>query len=231
MNHQQHRSHNHPVRAAGFTIVELMIVVAVLGIIAGIAIPGFVHGRVAANETAVIGSLRAIATGQFKFKTLALVDVNGNGAYEFGTMAEMTGEETLRGSANEKLTPSILPMSLTDPDEEGRYVRHGYYFALYLPDDAGLGLSGQVSGIDADLAAEYWSLVAWPVQGNRGEATFFINQQGEIVKNDDSVYHGTDSVPPAGAALLGTSQPEEIQSTNLAINETGADGQIWTVVN
>ena len=76
---------NHARRdSRGFTLIELMVVVAVIGIIAGITIPGYVQGRVAAHESAVVGTMRAISTGQFKFKTMALVDSDQNGGYEFG---------------------------------------------------------------------------------------------------------------------------------------------------
>ena len=55
------KSHN------GFTLVELLIVVTVVGIIAAIAIPGMLRARMSANEASAIGSLRAINNGQTAF--------------------------------------------------------------------------------------------------------------------------------------------------------------------
>jgi type IV pilus assembly protein PilA len=54
----------------GFSLLELLIVVAIILIVAAIAIPNFMRARIAANEASAASSLRVIANAQVTFKIL-----------------------------------------------------------------------------------------------------------------------------------------------------------------
>lgn len=55
-------------KARGFTLVEIMIVVAIIALIAAIAIPNLLRARHNANETAAIGTTRTLSTALESFR-------------------------------------------------------------------------------------------------------------------------------------------------------------------
>jgi prepilin-type N-terminal cleavage/methylation domain-containing protein len=56
-------------RQGGFSLIELLIVVAIILIIASISIPNLLHSRMAANEASAVGSLRTINTACIAYST------------------------------------------------------------------------------------------------------------------------------------------------------------------
>ena len=83
MNSSEHKS-------KGFSLIELLVVVAVVLILAAIAVPNLLRARRAANEASSVASLRAIASGQMAYR-------HSQGAYA-----------TLAGLGSESVIDSVL---------------------------------------------------------------------------------------------------------------------------
>ncbi len=74
----------------GFSLIELLIVVAIILIIAAIAIPNLIRSKMAANEASAVASLRTINTGEVTYNntyptTFAALSSLGPGAATCGT--------------------------------------------------------------------------------------------------------------------------------------------------
>ena len=75
----------------GFSLIELLIVVAIILIIAAIAIPNLMRARIAANESSAAGSMRTIVTAEISY----------NSTYQigFGNLAVLGGTSPCSASS------------------------------------------------------------------------------------------------------------------------------------
>jgi prepilin-type N-terminal cleavage/methylation domain-containing protein len=68
----------------GFSLIELLIVVAIILIIAAIAIPNLLRARIAANESSAVASVRTVNTAEITYQT-------GNPTLGYTTLAILGG--------------------------------------------------------------------------------------------------------------------------------------------
>jgi len=135
----------------GFSLIELLIVVAIILIIAAIAIPNLLRSRMAANEASAVGSLRTINTAEVAYST----------TYNIGYSSTLPdlGPAATATSTTADLIDSVLSAG----------IKSGYSF-VYTPGTA-----------DAQGHINTYALTGVPVNtGVTGQRAFFTNQSGVI---------------------------------------------------
>ncbi len=119
----------------GFSLIELLIVVAIILIIAAIAIPNLLRARIAANEASAVGSMRTINTAETTYNST------------YPTVGYSADMDSLAGSSC--TAPTSAAACLIDTTLAGATSatapKSGYYFTYAPSSSLGYTLTGQPS--------------------------------------------------------------------------------------
>jgi type IV pilus assembly protein PilA len=147
----------------GFSLIELLIVVAIILIIAAIAIPNLLRARIAANESSAVASVRTLNTAQISY----------NSAYPTvgfaSTLANLGGTSCA--------PPSSTGACLIDTQLQSGS-KSGYSFAL--------------SGVSGTPASTY-QVIASPLAPNQTGTRYFCSFADAVVRANSAAISTCDT--------------------------------------
>ena len=154
-------------RQQGFSLIELLIVVAIILIIAAIAIPNLIRSRMSANEASAVGSIRTINTAEVAYST-TYPDIGFTALNALGGSAPCTSASS--GSAC--LIDDVLSSGTTSS-------KSGYSFTI---------------AAGTTVPAVTYATNASPlVAGQSGQRFFYSDQSGVIRYNTSSSASASDA--------------------------------------
>jgi type IV pilus assembly protein PilA len=147
----------------GFSLIELLIVVAIILIIAAIAIPNLLRARIAANESSAVASVRTLNTAQISY----------NSAYP--TIGFASDLNSLAGTAC--APPTSASACLIDT-QLASGSKSGYQFTM--------------SGVTGSPASTY-QVVATPLAPNQTGVRYFCSFADAVVRYNSAAITTCDN--------------------------------------
>jgi type IV pilus assembly protein PilA len=154
----------------GFSLIELLVVVAVILILAGISIPNFIRAKISANESSAVQGLRTITTAQVSYSTTYGL---GYGIGYSPTLADLSGTAATPGPTSADLIDTVLASG----------IKSGYYFTL-----TPLTYDNQGNVITYSLNADP------QVVNSTGTRHFYTDQTG-VIRANETVTAGPSDTP------------------------------------
>lgn len=148
----------------GFSLIELLIVVAIILIIAAIALPNLIRARVSAQEAAAVNHLKTLNTAETTYSTTYPT-------CGFVQMSALGGDGS--GPAASGILDSVFPN------------RQGYHFTISVSGTS--GSCGVASGTDYSIQAD-------STTGIPGQRYFYTDSSGVIRYNHSGPASITDSI-------------------------------------
>ncbi len=186
-----------------FTLIELMIVIAIIAIIAAIAIPNLLESRVTANESAAATSLKSgVFPAEVQFQGGACQDSDTDNVGEYGHLVDLGGNRATTGTGTTSATGQLhlLQGPLALPAETlligatstiALRVASGYNFEVITDNGTGAAVLREAQPLAAAAGAPLafteqapernWMCFAAPLKYNdTGRRVFNISHEGQV---------------------------------------------------
>ncbi len=215
-----------PIARRGFTLVELLVVIAIIAIIAAIAIPGLLASQRAGNERSASATLKTVSVAEADFRGSDR-DVNKAQDFWCGDVAGLYAicppdtnemlkllEQSVAGADHHAIDKGTTPPAATPTT--GAYTgqtfyatrspKAGYWFRAMQTDSEGLAY-GNPSGSGVGLTGSYFNgakfgVECYPDSRMAGRNVFIVSEGNTIFKRG---LVSTYAVPATDATLQGLS--------------------------
>jgi type IV pilus assembly protein PilA len=211
----------------GFTLIELMIVIAIIAIIAAIAIPGLLSSQRASNERNASTSLKTLASAEADFRSN---DRDWNHVNDFWTaniagLYTMTSAAVTGAVANSTTDPSIklIELSVASADADNTFhaaggenlalsnfavpsAKAGYWYMALLTDNTLAGSAESTYQVDTGgtpvMASVHntskFGFLTFPDSQSAGKYVFIVNENNTIFRSATSGAVKTTTTNPPG---------------------------------
>jgi prepilin-type N-terminal cleavage/methylation domain-containing protein len=149
----------------GFSLIELLLVVAVILVLAAIAIPNFIRSKMRANEASAVQNSRNISTAEVVYSTTYGI------GYSTG-LIPLAGDGPNVNQTNAELIDDVLASG----------TKSGYIFTY------------AVITTDASGNVDSYTLNADPQSSTTGQNHFYTDQTG-VIRSNSAVPAGPNDVP------------------------------------
>jgi prepilin-type N-terminal cleavage/methylation domain-containing protein len=166
----------------GFTLIDLLFVIALIGLLSVMALPGIVRARGAAQASSALSTIRAINSGQLSY---AITCGLGFYAPDLPTL----------GMKPPAASDAFLPDGLTSG---ATIIRHGYSFTM-----SGTSLAGApatCNGLAQGRSAPGYTIVADPIDTVNTSRFFATNTDGILYEHNETL---SGAMPESGIPAVG----------------------------